>query len=97
MKSLWIGIFDPRPVKGKYTWSNRMLGPGYIAECLYHFFLQSSYLLDNMHITSSILPSVVSDHKLILLNLQADLNCGPTPFRFNPLWLQGPRSLTVII
>jgi hypothetical protein len=86
-------LFDPRPVKGKYIWSNRRLGPGYIAECLYWFFLQSSFLLDNMHITSSILPSVVSDHKLILLNLQADLNCGPSSLQrktrllvFNKNW-----------
>lgn len=38
--------------------------------------------------SSKILPKSTSDHKPIIIELSADENLGPIPFRFNSLWLQ---------
>jgi hypothetical protein len=78
---------DIKPVRGKYTWSNKRLGPGHIAARLDRFLIQTSFLTLGLAASSKILPNYTSDHKPILLELSSDANLGPIPFRFNPLWI----------
>jgi len=39
-------LFDPKPAKGQYTWSNNRQGPGNIAARLDRFLVQSTFLLE---------------------------------------------------
>jgi exonuclease III len=87
LMSTWE-LEDIKPVKGKYTWSNKRVGPGHIAARLDRFLVQSSFLVLGLNPDSTILPHSVSDHKPISLSLTADNNLGPIPFRFNPRWIQ---------
>ena len=79
---------DIKSTRGKYTWSNKHLGPGHIAALLDKFLIQSSFLTFGLSTSSKILPNYVSNHKPILLELYLDKNLGPIPFRFSPLWIQ---------
>ena len=78
---------DIKPTQGKYTWSNKHLGPGHIAARLDIFLIQSPFLTFGLLALSKILPNYVSDHKPILLELSLGKNIGPIPFRFSPLWI----------
>eukprot|EP00253_Pinus_taeda_P011603 PITA_11603 len=78
---------DIKPTSGKFTWSNKRLGPGHIAAHLDRFLVQSSFLSCCLMATSKILSYYTSDHKPILLELSLDGNLGPIPFRFNSLWI----------
>jgi len=73
-------MLDIKPLKGKYTWSNKRIGPGHIAARLDRFLIQSSYLLLGLEARMLILPCSVSDHKPIKLELSAQRNFGPIPF-----------------
>jgi hypothetical protein len=79
---------DAKPTRGKYTWSNKRVGPGHIAARLDRFLVQSSFMLLGLTLSTTILPHSVSDHKPILLEISQDRNLGPIPFRFSPAWLQ---------
>jgi hypothetical protein len=79
---------DIKPAKGKYTWTNKRVGPGHIAARLDRFLSQISFMLMGLTLTSSILPHSVSDHKPITLDISLDNNLGLIPFRFNPKWIQ---------
>lgn len=79
---------DINPIRGKYTQSNKRLGPGHIVACLEKFLLQSSFLTFGLSASYKILPNYVSGHKPILLELLLDKNLGPIPFRFSPIWIQ---------
>ena len=85
--SIWE-MEDIKPARGKFTWSNKRVGPGHIAARLDRFLVQSSFLVLGLNIDSAILPHSVSDHKPISLSLTSDYNLGPIPFRFNPRWIQ---------
>ena len=78
---------DIKPSKGKYTWSNKRLGPGHIAARLDRFLVQQSLHVHGFDITSAILSFSASDHKPIVLSFVKDQNLGPIPFRFNPAWI----------
>jgi exonuclease III len=60
---------DIKPAKGKYTWTNKRVGPGHIAARLDRFLVQSSFLMLGLNLTSAILPHSISDHKPITLDL----------------------------
>jgi exonuclease III len=77
---------DIPPTNGKFTWSNKRLGPGHIAARLDRFLIQSSFLTIGLRETSKILPHYTSDHKPISLSLLPSSVLGPIPFRFSPLW-----------
>jgi len=79
---------DIRPTKGKYTWSNKRVGPGHIAVRLDRFLAQSTFMLLGLTLSSTILLHSVSDHNPITLGISLDNNLGPIPFRFNLAWLQ---------
>lgn len=81
-------LLDIKPLKGKYTWSNKRMGPSHIAARLDRFLVQSFYLLLGLEARMLILPCSISDHKPIRLELSAHINFGPIPFRFNPLWIK---------
>ena len=71
--------------KGKFTWSNKRIGPGHIAARLDRFLIQSSFLTLGLMATSRILPHYTSDHKPISLSLSHGEKLGPIPFRFSPI------------
>eukprot|EP00253_Pinus_taeda_P035876 PITA_35876 len=78
---------DIKPTSGKFTWSNKRIGPSHIAARLDRFLVQSSFLICGLMATSKILSKYTSDHKPILLELSLDGNLGPIPFRFSSLWI----------
>eukprot|EP00253_Pinus_taeda_P027391 PITA_27391 len=81
-------LIDIKPAIGKYTWSNKRVGPGHIATRLDRFFVQSSFLLLGLEAKSHILHSSISDHKPINLELLTPKDLGPIPFRFSSLWIK---------
>jgi len=78
-------LLNIKPCQGKYTWSNKQVGPGHIVARLDRFLIQSSYLLLGLDAKMSILTSSTSDHKPTKLVLSTQRNLGPIPFRFSPL------------
>jgi hypothetical protein len=62
-------LLDIKPISGKYTWTNKRIGPGHIAARLDRFLIQSSFLLLGLEARVHILPCSTSDHKPIKLEL----------------------------
>ena len=93
---LGCDVIDIKPVKGKFTWSNKRIGPGHIAARLDRFLFHSSFLSFGLLASSKILPNCTSDHKPILLDLALDQDLGPIPFRFSVLWIQHEDFLQVV-
>ena len=79
-------LLDIKPISGKFTWTNKRIGPGHIAARLDRFLIQSSFLLLGLEARVHILPCSTSDHKPIKLELVFQLDLGPIPFRLSPLW-----------
>jgi ribonuclease HI/exonuclease III len=77
---------DISPSNGRFTWSNRRLGPGHIAARLDRFLVQSSFLSLGLIASSKVLPHSTSDHKPVSLALLPSSSLGPLPFKFSPLW-----------
>jgi exonuclease III len=90
-------LLDIPPENGKYTWSNKRIGPGHIAARLDRCLVQSSFLLLGLESRLHILPCSVSDHKPILLEMLGHNDLGPIPFRFNPLWVKEPEFLNLVL
>jgi hypothetical protein len=90
-------LLDIPPENGKYTWSNKRLGPGHIVARLDRCLVQSSFLLLGLESRLHILPCSVSDHKPILLEMLGHNDLGPIPFRFNPLWVKEPEFLNLVL
>ena len=70
---------DIKSSKGKFTWTNKRVGPGHIAARLDRFLVHSSFLTLGLFANS--------DHKPISLSLTSGEKLGPIPFRFSPLWV----------
>ena len=90
-------LIDIKPAKGKFTWTNKRIGPGHVAARHDRFLVQSSFLSLGLLASSKILPHCTSDHKPILLDLDLDQDLGPIPFRFSPLWIQHEDFLQVVV
>ena len=78
---------DIKPSKGKFTWTNKRVGPGHIVARLDRFLVHTSFLTLGLFANSEILQACTSDHKPISLSLTPGENMGPIPFRFNLLWI----------
>ena len=78
-------LIDIKPSIGKFTWTNKILGPGHIAARLDRFLVHSDFLTTGLLAFSKILPNCISDHKPILLELSPEPNLGPIPFWFSAL------------
>jgi hypothetical protein len=63
-------LSDVKPMKGKYTWSNKRSNPGQIVVRLDRFLIHNNFFLYSLSITSKIIPSVLSNHKPIILSLE---------------------------
>ena len=50
------------PKKGKYAWENHEVGPGHIVACLDHFLDHSDFFLEDLSISSGIIPLGMSNH-----------------------------------
>jgi exonuclease III len=79
--STW-DLMDIKPSKGRYTWTNKRVGPGHIAARLDRFLVQSSFLTLGLTITSDILPNSTSDHKPITLEIKKRVKPRANPFSF---------------
>ena len=91
-----LDLLDLTLKNGKYTWSNRRTGAGYIAARLGHFLVSASFLLRDLNPASFTFPSAVLDHKLISLLLATSINLGPIPFCFNSSWLKEEKSMDIV-
>jgi hypothetical protein len=87
---------DIPPTNGKFTWSNKRLGPGHIAARLDRFLIQSSFLTLGLRASSKVLPHYTSDHKPIALSLRPSAALGPIPFKFTPLWQEQGDFLNLV-
>ena len=83
-----MDLLDPPLKNGKYTWSNKQLGPGHIAARLDHVLVRSSILDLSVLASSHILPSAILDHRHVSLDLSLIGNIGPFPFRFSSTWIK---------
>jgi hypothetical protein len=91
-----LDLFDVKPSKGKYTWSNKRSGVGHIPTRLDRFLIHNSLLLLPLDISSKIILWGISYHRPISLTLTKALNYDPIPFRFTPLWMDSPDFLPLI-
>ena len=66
------GLEDIKPIRGKFTWTNKRLGPGHIAARLDRFLVQQSLHVQGFDLTSAILSFSASDHKPIFLSFVKD-------------------------
>eukprot|EP00253_Pinus_taeda_P008466 PITA_08466 len=89
-------LLDIPQENGKYTWSNKRIGPGHIVARLDRCLVQSSFLLVGLESRLHILPCSASNHKPILLEMLGHKDFGPIPFRFNPLWGKEPVFLKLV-
>ena len=89
-------LIDIKPVKGKFTWSNKKVGLGHIAARLDRFLVHSSFLSFGLLASSKILPHCTFDHKPILLDLAVEQDLGLIPFRFSPLWTSHKDFLGIV-
>eukprot|EP00253_Pinus_taeda_P008616 PITA_08616 len=89
-------LLDIKPSSGKYSWSNKRVGPRHIAARLDRFIIQSSYLLLGLEPRMHILANSISDHKPIKLELLAHHDLGPIPFRLSPLWVKEPDFMQIV-
>ena len=60
-------LSDVIPSKGKFTWTNKRLGPCHISARLDRFLIQDSFLLLGVNFTSKIMPIEGLDHNPITL------------------------------
>ena len=85
------------PSKGKFTWTNKRMGPWHIAARLDKFMIQESFLLLGFNPSSKILPFGGSYHKPILLEVKKEQNLSLICFRFSPLWATHKDFLGLLI
>jgi hypothetical protein len=91
-----FNMVDIEPSKGRFTWANKILGPGHIMARLDRFLLSGSLLEDPLIPSSCIFPWYGSDHHPIALVFTDPKDSGPIPFKFNPLWFQDPPLLELV-
>lgn len=89
-------LIDVKPNKGKFTWSNKRSGCGNITAQLDCFLIHSSWILQGLDSSSSILVKSESDHCLISLKFVKKEDLGAIPFKYNPKWLKEDRFLDII-
>jgi len=63
-----MDLIDVPPVKGKFTWKNRRVGPGHIVARLDRFLISVSFLSLPASFSSKIIPWASSDHLPISLS-----------------------------
>ena len=93
---LSLNIFDVKPKKYVYAWTNKRVGLGHIVAKIYRFLVPNNLLTFNICLDSSILPWSGSEHRPIALQLSLPQVLGPIPFRFSPLWLESQEFLDLV-
>jgi len=89
-------MIDINPSSGKYTWTNKRIGPRHITARLDRFLVQRSFLLHGLESRMDIIPCCVSDHRPIKLELLAHMDQGPIPFKFNSHWVKEQSFMPLI-
>jgi hypothetical protein len=82
--SFW-DLVDINPIKDRFTWTNKHLGPSYILAILDRLLVQSSFLESYFSLFSKSMSWVDCKHEPILLQLMEILDYDPIPFQLNPL------------
>jgi hypothetical protein len=65
---------DVKPKKGRYTWTNKRMGPGHTIAKLNVFLLHSYFMETSLSISSFIIPWYSSNHNPISLDIQSTPN-----------------------
>ena len=81
-------ILDFKPKKGRFTWSNNILGATNISAHIDRFLVQSSLMEGKFIISTKILPKLILDHHPISLMFEKEEDLGPILFHFSPLWIE---------
>ena len=89
-------LTDIKPKRGKYTWSNKRIGPGHIDAWLDKILVSSSFLDKPFQEVTRLLVFASSDHRPILFSLEPIGNLGPLPFKFSPSWILEPYFFDIV-
>ena len=91
-----LDLLDLTLKNGKYTWSNKRMGAGYIATRLDRFLVSATFLIRDLNPDSFTFPLAVSNHKTISLVLATYVNLGPIPFPFNASWMRDEKAMAIV-
>ena len=89
-------LIDLKPKQGRYTWSNKRVGSSCISTRLDRFLVHSPLFDVNLIISTKNLPKLSSDHHPISLQIEKEVDLGPIPFRFSPLYIERAGFLDVV-
>jgi len=84
-----LDLIGVPPIKGKFTWNNRRVGPGHIPAKLDCFLISSSFLSLPNSFSYSIFPWACSDHHPISLYFEKEENLGLSPSNLIPFGWRG--------
>jgi len=79
-------LIDIPSNNGKYSWSNKRVGKSNIKERLDRILIQENIAAVHSSITSKILHTTASDHKLVIIIMGKMENQGLLPFRYSSIW-----------
>ena len=81
------GLIDLQPIQLEPTWRNRRAGEHAISKRLDIFLIAEDLIGNDLIYKSEVDSGGLSDHKPITLSISTPEEKPPTPFRFNPNWL----------
>ena len=94
MRSYFLDLFekmklvDVAPLKLEPTWRNKRGGDQAISKILDRFMVEENLLNGNLILKYVIETRGNSDHRPISLIITPPKKKPPTPFKFNPLWME---------
>jgi exonuclease III len=82
------GLVDVQPTKLVPTWRNNRKQEAAVAKRLDRFLVSDSLMIGPIRIRSWVETGGTSDHRPVVLSLDPPEIKPPTPFKFNPAWLE---------
>jgi len=90
------GLADIAPDRLNGTWRNRRTGENRVAKRLERFLLDER-LIDTLHFARQWVESGgISDHSPIMIEISGGTPKPPSPFKFNPGWMQDEEYIKLV-
>jgi hypothetical protein len=89
-------LVDIQPPKLSPTWRNGRAGAEGIEERLDHFLLMDLLINHSHRFRSWVINSTISDHNLIVLQMDSFAQRSPPPFKFNSNWINEHDFIVMI-